>query len=362
MAKRLAYDRVLFVVTLLLVSFGLVMVFSASAMVSLERSHSPFNFVLHQLVGAALGLGLMWFMMRLDYRRLNNPAVVYPALFLTIFLLLVVFFLDRAHNTHRWMRLGLLSFQPSEVAKPTLILFLAFYLEARWQQINEWATLRPILAYLAVLTLLVLFEPDLGTTVALVLIAASVCYVAGLRWTYFGLGLVASAPVLYWAVFHVPYRRERILAFLHPWADPLGASFQIVQSLIAVGSGGIGGLGLMDGRQKLFFLPEPHTDFIFAVTSEELGLLGAGAVVILFALFLIRGLRVARRAPDQFGKLLALGITAMVVIQALINFSVVTGLMPTKGIPLPFISYGSSSLVVTLGAVGILLNVSQHAN
>lgn len=362
MAKRLAYDRVLFVVTLSLVGLGLVMVFSASAIVALERSQSPYHFVLRQMIGAGLGLALMWAFMRMDYRRLKSPAVVYPALFATIVLLLVVFFLDRAHNTHRWIRLGALSLQPSELAKPTLILFLAFYLESRWRQIQEWAVLRPILAYLALLTALVLFEPDLGTSVALVLIAAAICYAAGLGWRYFGIAALAATPVLYWAVFHVAYRRERILAFLHPWSDPQGASFQIVQSLIAIGSGGVTGRGLMDGRQKLFFLPEPHTDFIFAVTSEELGLLGAGLVVVLFAVFLIRGLRVARRVPDAFGRFLAVGITAMVVVQALINFSVVTGLMPTKGIPLPFISYGSSSLVFTLAAVGVLLNVSQHAN
>lgn len=362
MAKRLAYDRVLFVVTLSLVALGLVMVFSASAMVSLEQAHSPYYFLLRQMVGAALGLALLWALMRLDYRKLKSPAVVYPALFATIVLLTVVFLLDRAHNTHRWIRLGILSLQPSELAKPTLILFLAFYLESRWQRINEWPVLRPILAYLALLAALVLFEPDLGTTVALVLIAAIMCYAAGMGWRYFGYAALASAPVLYWAVFHVAYRRERILAFLHPWSDPRGASFQIVQSLIAIGSGGFAGRGLMEGRQKLFFLPEPHTDFIFSVTSEELGLLGAALVVILFALFLARGLRVARRAPDAFGRFLAVGVTAMVVVQALINFSVVTGLVPTKGIPLPFISYGSSSLVFTLAAVGVLLNVSAQAN
>lgn len=362
MAKRLAYDRVLFVVTLLLMTLGLVMVFSASAMVSEAESRTPFGFLLRQLVGAALGLALMWLFMRVDYRRWKRAEVVYPALFVTIFLLALVFVFSRSHNTHRWIHLGLLSFQPSELAKPTLILFLAYYLESRWGRINEWATLRPVVGYLALLSLLVLLEPDLGTTVALVAIAAAIGYAAGVRWLYFGAGALAAVPVVYWAVFHVAYRRERILAFLHPWANARGASFQIVQSLIAVGSGGVLGRGLMDGRQKLFFLPEPHTDFIFAVTSEELGFIGAAVIVLLFAIFLIRGLRAARRAPDGFGRLLAVGVTAMVVVQALINFSVVTGLVPTKGIPLPFISYGSSSLVVTLASVGLLLSVTQRAN
>jgi cell division protein FtsW len=360
MPKRLAYDRVLFTVTLILVAFGLVMVFSASAMVSMERSHSPYFFLFRQLIGAAIGLALMWGLMRLDYGRLNTPLVVYPALLCTIAPLVLVFFLARSHNAHRWILLGPISLQPSELAKPTLILFLAWYLASRCQKLDNWRLLRPILVYLALVCGLVLLEPDLGTTLALAMIAAVMLFIAGLRWRYFALGALLSAPVLYWAVFRVPYRRERILAFLHPWAHAEGVGFQIVQSLIAVGSGGLTGLGLMDGRQKLFFLPEPHTDFIFAVTSEELGLIGAVALVLLFALFMARGMRVARRAPDAFGKLLAAGITAMIAIEALINFSVVIGLMPTKGIALPFISYGSSSLIATLAATGVLLNISQH--
>lgn len=362
MPKRLAYDRVLFVVTLILVGFGLVMVFSASAMVSMERSHSPYFFLFRQLIGAAIGLAAMWALMRFDYRRLNTPLIVYPALFVTVASLALVFFFARSHNAHRWILLGPLSLQPSEIAKPTLILFLAWYLESRCFQLEHWRSLRPVLVYLALVCGLVLLEPDLGTTIALALIAAVMLYIAGLRWRYFAAGAAMAAPVLYLSVFRVPYRRERILAFLHPWTHAQGIGFQIVQSLIAVGSGGLTGLGLMDGRQKLFFLPEPHTDFIFAVISEELGLIGAVAVVILFGLFLVRGLRVARRAPDSFGRLMAAGITAMVVIEALINFSVVTGLMPTKGIALPFISYGSSSLIATLAATGVLLNISQHCN
>ncbi|MGH9481919.1 MAG: putative lipid II flippase FtsW [Terriglobales bacterium] len=360
MPKRLAHDRVLFAITLGLVTFGLVMVFSASALMAAERYQSPYSFVLRQAVGAALGLAAMLLIMRLDYRRLKEPGVVYFLLCVTLFLLGAVFLLDRSHNTHRWLRFGPLSLQPSELAKPTLIIFLAFYLETRLRQLNQWTTLAPILFYLGMVCGLVVAEPDLGTTVALVLIAGCMLYVAGLRWRYLGYAAVASVPVLYLLIFRVAYRRERILAFLDPWAQARGAAFQIVQSLIAVGSGGWAGVGLMNGRQKLFFLPEAHTDFIFAVVGEELGWIGCTLLVAAFVVFLWRGLRIARRAPDAFGRLLAIGVTAMVVIQALINFSVVTSLVPNKGIPLPFVSYGGSSLIFSLAAVGILLNVSQH--
>jgi cell division protein FtsW len=361
MPKSLAYDRILFGVTLLLAAFGLVMVFSASALVTAERGGSAYHFVLQQGIGAVLGLAALLLIMRVDYRRLKEPVVVYTLLCATLFLLGLVFFLDRSHNTHRWIRVGALSLQPSELAKPTLILFLAFYLEPRLKSVNRSTTLVPIAVYLGVLCALVVAAGDLGTTVALVLIAVAMLYVAGLRMRVLGYSFLASLPVLYVLVFHVAYRRERIMAFLHPWADPRGTGFQIVQSLIALGSGGVAGVGLMNSRQKLFFLPAAHTDFIFAVIGEEFGWIGTSLVVIAFLIFLWRGMRIARRAPDGFGRMLAVGVTAMVVVQALINFSVVTSLVPNKGIPLPFISYGGSSLIFTLAAVGVLLNVSQHA-
>ena len=360
MAKRLAYDRVLFVLILGLVTFGLVMVFSASAVISMERYHDPYYFLMRQGMGVALGMMLMLMAMRYDYRKLKNPLIVYAAMCVSVFLLGLVQLLDRAHNTHRWIRLGFLSFQPSEFAKLTAILFTAFYLESRMKQVNELRTFGPVAAYVAVLAGLIVFEPDLGTTIAIALVVMVMLYSAGIRMRYVGYTAVASLPVLYMLVFHVHYRRERILAFLHPWRDAQGVGFQIVQSLIAVGTGGITGLGLMKGKQKLFFLPEPHTDFIFAVICEELGLLGAIALLAAFVVYLQRGLRIVRGAPDTFGKLLAVGITSMVVLQALINISVVTGIIPNKGIPLPFISYGSSSMIVMLAASGVLLNLSQH--
>lgn len=361
MPKRLAYDRVLFSTTLALVTFGLIMVFSASALMAAERYQSPYGFVARQAVGVLLGMGALLWLMRFDYRKLRDPVVVLVLLSLTTCLLGLVFFLDRSHNTHRWIRLSVFSLQPSELAKPTLILFLAWYLETRLAELDEWKTLLPVLFVLGMMCLLVVVEPDLGTTVALVLIAAAMLFAAGLRWRWFGYGAVASLPALYLLVFHVAYRRERILAFLHPWQHARDVAFQTVQSLIALGSGGWTGVGLMNSRQKLFFLPEAHTDFIFAVVGEEFGWIGCTLVVLGFLVFLWRGLRIARRAPDGFARLLAIGVTAMIVIQALINFSVVTSLVPNKGIPLPFISYGGSSLVFSLAAVGVLLSVSQHA-
>jgi cell division protein FtsW len=223
-------------------------------------------------------------------------------------------------------------------------------------------TLLPIGLISGASVALVMEEPDLGTSLALLLIVAAMLFAAGLRVVYFAYGALAALPILYVAIFHVGYRYRRVLAFLDPYSDPLGKGFQIIQSFIAVGTGGIDGVGLMDGKQKLFYLPEPHTDFIFAVIGEELGFIGALFVLGLFAVILWRGLRAATRSTDEFGRLLAIGLTVMIVGQALVNVSVVVGLMPTKGIPLPLISYGGSSLLVSLAAVGVLLNISQHSS
>ena len=302
--------------------------------------------------------------MKIDYRRYKHPGVVFSLLGVTTLMLISVFFLDRAHNTHRWIHFSGFSFQPSEVAKLALILFLAFFLESRINAMNDWRnTLLPaVLPTLMFLGLIVL-QPDLGTAIACAAITACILFVAGLDLRYLGyaFGLASLLP-LYFLIFHVAWRRDRILAFLNPYSDPQGKGFHIIQSLIAVSTGGITGLGFMEGKQKLFYLPEPHTDFIFAVTAEELGLLGSLVVLLLFAIFLWRGVRTALRTQDMFGRLLAVGITSMVVVQAFINISVVLGLMPTKGIPLPFVSYGGSSLFVTLACVGVLLNITKQTD
>jgi cell division protein FtsW len=362
MAKRVSVDRWLFTVTMLLVFLGLVMVFSASAVMARERFGSPYSFLSKQLIWAVAGLAAMVVTMRVDYKRYKNPALVFSFMGVTTLLLISVFFLDRSHNTHRWIHLGGFSFQPSELAKPVLILFLAYFLEGRSKTMDDVrSTLLPVAAPILLFLGLIVLQPDLGTAIACAGIAACILYVAGMRMKYFGYAFAASLLPLYVLIFRVSWRRDRILAFLDPYADREKAGFHIVQSLIAVGTGGLTGTGLMEGKQKLFYLPEPHTDFIFAVTAEELGLVGALFVVTLFTIFLWRGMRASWRTSDLFGRYLAVGITCMVVLQAFINISVVLGMMPTKGIPLPLVSYGGSSLFVTLACIGVLLNITKQA-
>src|SRR6202790_4500707 len=362
MAKRVSVDGWLFTVTLLLIFIGLVMVFSASAVMAKERYGSGYFFLLRQLGWATGGILAMVVAMRIDYRRYRNPAVVFSLLGLTTLMLISVFFLGRSHHTHRWIHWGPLSLQPSEMAKPALILFLAFFLENHTKTMKDWRnTVLPAAVPTLIFIALIVFQPDLGTAIACAAITGCVLFVAGLQLRAFVYAFVASLLPLYFLIFHVAYRRDRILAFLDPYSDPQGRGFHIIQSLIAVSTGGITGVGLMEGKQKLFYLPEPHTDFIFAVTAEELGLVGALIIVVLFSIFLWRGIRPPLRTEDMFGRFLAVGITSMVVLQAFINISVVLGMMPTKGIPLPFISYGGSSLFVTLACVGVLLNITKQA-
>jgi cell division protein FtsW len=362
MAKRVSVDRWLFTVTMLLVFVGLVMVFSASAVMAKDKYGSPYAFLLKQLLWAVAGLVAMVVAMRVDYRRYKNPAVVFSLMGLTTLLLISVFFLDRSHNTHRWIHWSGFSLQPSELAKPVLILFLAYFLGGRTKTMNDWRnTLLPAAAPVLVFLGLIVLQPDLGTAIACAGIVACILFVAGMRMRYFGYAFGASLLPLYLLIFRVSWRRGRIFAFLNPYADRQGTGFHIIQSLIAVAIGGVTGTGLMEGKQKLFYLPEPHTDFIFAVTAEELGLVGAMFVVTLFAIFLWRGMRASWRTEDIFGRYLAVGITSMVVLQAFINISVVLGMMPTKGIPLPLVSYGGSSLFVTLACVGVLLNITKQA-
>jgi cell division protein FtsW len=363
MARQLQTDKVLFGTVVVLLVFGLIMVFSASAMIAQEQFHSSYHFLIRQAVWAVIGLGLMVLMMNFDYRRLARPNIIFPAVAVQLLLLILVLFLGPMHNTHRWLRIGPAAFQPSELSKVIIVIFLAYFLDSRKGEIDDWKrTLLPIGLVVGIDAVLVLKEPDFGTTLALCMIVAALLFVAGLPLVYFGYGMVAVFPLIFLLIFHVSYRLKRVMAFLHPYSDPLGVGFQIIQSYIAVGTGGIAGLGLMEGKEKLFFLPEPQTDFIFAVICEELGFIGAIAVITLFAVILWRGLRAAARCSDNFGRLLAIGITVLIVGQALVNISVVIGLLPTKGIPLPLISYGGSSLVMTLFAMGILLNISQNAS
>ena len=363
MAMRVSVDKWLFTVILLLVFIGLVMVFSASAVMAQARFGSSYSFLLRQLGWAAAGLAAMLVVMNINYKQYQRSSIVFTFLGLTTLLLVAVFLFHDSHNTHRWIKAGPLSFQPSELAKPAIILYLAYFLATRWQDISDWKrVLLPAAAPSILLALLIVKEPDLGTAVACMAITASVLYIAGMKMRYLMYGFLVSLLPLYILIVRVPWRWNRIVAFLNPWKDPQGHGFHIIQSMIAVSTGGVMGAGLMEGKQKLFYLPEPHTDFIYANLAEELGLWGSVLVVVLFSIFLYRGIRVAMRTHDPFARFLATGITAMVVVQALINISVVLGMMPTKGIPLPFISYGGSSLFITLASVGVLLNITQQTD
>jgi cell division protein FtsW len=362
MAKRLRGDLILFVVTISLVLFGLLMVFSSSAVMATENYGSPRAFFWRQLAWAVMGIAAMLLLMRVDYRVWRHPAILFPGIFLALMMLAVALVTDPHQQTHRWLRWGMLSVQPSEFAKLMLVLFLAYFLEKRSGDVNDLVrTVLPSLVLVGLVVGLILKEPDLGTPIALVLIAATMFFVAGLRLRYFLYLFLGSLPALYLLIFRVGYRRNRILAFLDPYADPQGTGFQIIQSLIAVGTGGLTGLGLMNGKQKLFFLPAPHTDYIFAVTAEELGMIGSVLLLLLFGIYFWRGWRAAMMAPDDFGRYLGAGLTMTIGCQALINMSVVLAMLPPKGIPLPFLSYGGSSLFFSLVSTGILLNISQGA-
>jgi cell division protein FtsW len=363
MARKLRPDWVLFVITLSLVIFGVVMVFSSSAVLAKADYGDPNYFSFKQIMAAVVGLALMFMVMKVDYHVYRKPTVVFTLLATAVAMLVVVYFLAATRNVHRWIQLPHFSFQPSELAKLAVIFFLAYFLENRKDKINSVQfTLAPISIIVGVLAGLIVFEPDLGTAVAILLTVSVLLFVAGLDLRWFAVPAVLSVPAFYFLVYLKPWRWDRIMTFMHPDRDPSGAGFHIKQSLVSVGSGGIFGLGYMEGKQKLFFLSEGHTDFIFAVIGEELGLIGACAVLLLFLVFLWRGVRASAKAPDRFGFYLALGITMMVSIQAFINMSVVLALVPTKGIPLPFLSYGGSSFVLMLAAVGILLNVSQQSS
>ena len=362
MAKRVGVDKWLFGVVLLLVLFGLVMVFSASAVMATAESGSPYKYVAKQAMYALLGMGLLVALMRVDYRHYNNPRVVFPLMAVTTILLVAVFGMHALNHTHRWFRFGaFFTFQPSELATPVVVLFLAYFLQTRIYKMDDWkgTVLRAALPPLVFIGL-IMKEPDLGTALVCVGVTMAMLYLAGMQVKWIFVALLASSPVMYYMLWMVPFRRARMETFIHPELDPLGKGFHIMQSLIAVGTGGVRGLGLMEGRQKLYFLPEAWTDFIFANISEELGLIGAVGLVALFVIFGYRGMRAAYLSTDPFARFLAFGLTTAILIQAFFNMSVAVALLPTKGITLPFISFGGTSLFVTLATMGVLLNITRE--
>jgi len=379
MAQRLRTDWILFSTVIFMVLFGATMIYSASSVVADIRMGSSYYFALRQLIWIAVAIPLMMYLKKVNYRRLQTPAVAFTSMGLVIILLAIVYVADP--RQHRWIRFGPFGgLQPSEFAKPALALFLAYFIALRSRAINSRYTLLPAIFAVGIVTIAVVVA-DLGTAIVLVGTATVVFFVAGLEKRYLvfvALALFAGCCV---AVAAKPYRLVRVVTYnenirtLVERYDKTGwikaqmkksitardTNYQQEQAKIAVGSGGPIGVGLMQGRQKLFYLPEAHTDTIYAVVGEEFGLIGSAAVLLGFVVILWRGIRATLHIPDEFGRYLALGITTMLIIQAFFNMSVVLGMVPTKGIPLPMISFGGSSLLVTLASLGILLNVSEHA-
>lgn len=363
MSRRLTYDTWLFGTAMLIVVVGLVMIYSASAIIATQRfGHGPYYFLARQGAFLIAGALLLLFLMHVNPAVLQDRRIVYGGLAAVALGLIVALFQSPINGTHRWIHLPWFQLQPSELAKPAMILFMASFLARREERINDLtSTILPFGFVLALFSGLILLGRDFGTAATLIMVAAGMIFAAGIAWRYVAVFAIALAPLGAYFALSAAYRRERVLAFLNPEADPLGKGFQAMQSLIALGTGGATGLGIGNGRQKLFFLPEPHTDFIFSIIGEELGFAGAVLLVGAFALLAWRGFRIARYSHDRFAFYAAVGCTLMIAVQALINVSVALCLLPTKGIPLPLVSYGGSSLLASLIAVGLLLNFSQQS-
>ncbi len=363
MAYKPTGDKILFVTTAFLTIFGLVMVYSASSVVASSQHGMSSYFFLKQLAHAGIGFLFLMLLMNVDYRRWQKPKVIRTLLILSALSLLFVMTQPTINGAHRWIRYGgFISFQPSEIAKLVVLIYVASYLQKYECEINQPVRrLLPFGMVVGLFAILIAIEPDLGQALTLCMIAGILLYIAGLAWQYIAGAAVLAVPLFYFFILRVPFRLERIKAFLNPFHDPLGSGWQISQSLTAVGSGGFTGLGLGASKQKLFFLPEASSDFIFAVIGEELGLIGTSLVAIAFLIFFYRGVRIILRSQDRFGFYLGLGITLMVVLQGFINISMVLAMMPTKGIALPFISQGGSSILLNLIAAGILLNLSHYS-
>ncbi len=361
--ERKHIDYTLLVVTLLLMALGVLMVYSSSAILAQDRYQDSLYFLKREIAYAVLGILLIFSVKSINYRIYYK--LTYPILLVTLILLLLVFVPGigyRAGGAQRWIRLSGLTLQPSELAKLAVIIFMAYSLAKKGEKIRNFKTgFLPALIIGGVFAFIVLLQKDLGTAFVLAAAVFLMLFIGGTRIAYLAAGFLAALPVFYWLIFSVDYRKKRILAFLDPWEHQLESGFQIIQSYVAFNSGGLWGAGLGQGKQKLFYLPAAHTDFIFANLGEELGLIGVIFVLGLFVLLMFRGIRISLRAPDAFGTYLAIGITALITTQALINFGVVMGLLPTKGLPLPFISHGGTALLVMCVLVGILLNISSQA-
>jgi cell division protein FtsW len=364
MKGRLRFDYILLIVTLALVGVGIVMVYSTSAIMAGDRFQDPYYFLKKQALFAGIGFILMTLSLFFPYRILKRLA--YPILIVSVLFLVAVLIPGigyRAGGAMRWLKVQSVSFQPSEFAKLGLVIFLAYFLTKKDEKIRSFSFgFLPTVLLSGLVVILVAREPDLGAALFLSAMVFLLLFVSGARVIYMAGALSLTIPVVYYLLMNVGYRYKRLMSFIRPWDDPTGTSFQIIQSFLSFGSGGLFGLGLGEGRQKLFFLPAPHTDFIFSVIGEELGLVGAMVVVLLFFVFTVRGIQIGLSLDDRFGIYLALGITLMISLQAVINMAVVLGLLPTKGLTLPFISYGGTSIITNLVGVGILLHLSTRVD
>ena len=361
MARKLKSDNVLFVATILMVCASVVMVYSASAHKALDVYEDPYFFLIRQGLWAMLGVAVLYVTMRIDYKTYRNGTLIWTLLGVVAVLLVAALFSRPVNGANRWVGFSMLKFQPSELAKIVCVLFTALMLERRMHRINEISySLLPIGIVTGVLAALIAIEPDAGTTMSLLAVVGVMVFATGLRYRYIFTVAAVAVPLLLLYVMSAGYRVDRVRAFLDPWAHRSEGGWQIIQSYLAVGSGGIFGRGLNESVQKLFFLPEAHTDFIYSVIGEEFGLIGTTTILLCFGVIVWRGLSIATKAEDRFGSLVALGLTMMIGLQAFVNISVVLGLLPTKGIPLPLLSSGGSSLLMSLVGIGILLNISQH--
>jgi cell division protein FtsW len=358
--KPFGFDKALAAATLALLAVGFIMVFSSSAVLAEQKYHQSLHFFVQQVIGAAAGIVLVLLVVSIRRPLFQNTYIVYGLLLITLVLLVACFVMPTIARTNRWVLLFGIRFQPSELAKISLILFLAYYLQKKRDRLSEWRTLIQPILVVGLFVLLILREPDFGTALLIFLICALMLFVGGAKITHLAI-LGAGAAVLFAVfLFQASYRLERIAGFMSPDKDPQGKNFQVNQSKLAVGAGGLLGVSLGESIQKLYFLPHAHTDFIYAILGEEFGLLGTVSILILFFILLWRGLAVAARAPTPAGQLVAAGLTLMICAQALLNISVVLGMGPAKGLPLPFVSFGRSSLVCNLAAIGIILNISQR--
>ena len=357
-AKRLLLGS-----SMALITFGIVMIYSASAIYADETMKDSAYFLKRHLFYLTLGGGLAWWASRVNYQSLRRYAT--PILWSAIILLALVLVPYLGHSTggaRRWFKILGFSFQPSEYLKIAVIFYMADYLDRKRAELSDFKrTILPALLVLGVSAGLVLKEPDLGTAFTVAFVILLLFFAAGIPWKFLISAVIAALPVLGYAMLSKPYRRKRILAFFHPWDDPRGVGFQIIQSFLALGSGGLFGVGLGRSQQKLFFLPESHTDFIFSIIGEELGFLGAGFVILLFVIFIFAGAIILFRTPDLFSQLFALGLIGLIGLEAAINIGVSLGALPTKGLSLPFISYGGSALLVNMIAVGFLINISKES-